>query len=283
MHAHGAEQVTTAGARIPQGRLPRSAHADGAGSLAQWSAALQRAVGNRVATQLMAFGGAAVQRQGDEAAPAFGEDAPIPLDGPVDGGAEQACPAGVTENIQTPSEVPISVTADSPSQWLNDVSAKLDDSVGHVVADPKVLWCIGADDKSVSGVSLQVTLKKKVARPVRGHGLAGPENDPKWTLVQDMAKAINDHEDRHMAIYKAAWTGLAQKLKDLRPPPGKKKLTDADVRKVYDDAICAAQKKQEELDAKEGTIAVNPDEKGFTTKGATHDYTTGCRSAPATP
>src|ERR1700754_1326328 len=108
MHAHGAEQVTTTGARTPPGRLHRSAHANGAGSLAQWSAALQRAVGNRVATQLMAFGGTAVQRQGDEAAPAFGEDAPAPLDGQVDGGAEQACPAGVTENIQTPSEVPIS-------------------------------------------------------------------------------------------------------------------------------------------------------------------------------
>jgi predicted secreted Zn-dependent protease len=98
-----------------------------------------------------------------------------------------------------------------------------------------------------------------------------------------MEKSINDHEDRHMAIYKAAMTGLAQKLKDLKPAPGKKKLTDAEVRKVYDDAFCGAQKKQDELDAREGTIAVNPDEKGFTVKGAKHDYTTGCRTPAAGP
>lgn len=217
-----------------------------------------------------------VQRQEEEPAPAFGDAAPIA----TDEAQEQACPAGVTENITTPAEVPMTVTADSPSQWLQDVSAKLDGTVGHVVAVPKVLWCISDDGKSVAGVSLTVSLTKKVARPVRGHGLSGASNDAKWQLVQDMAKAVNDHEDRHIEIYRAAMVGLAQKLKDLKPPPGHKKLTDADVRKVYDDAFCGAQKKQEELDAKEGAISVNADEKGFTTKGAKHDYTTGCRSAP---
>jgi hypothetical protein len=188
----------------------------------------------------------------------------------------------VTETIQTPSEVPISVTADSPAQWIQEVSSRLNDTVGHVQAEPKVSWCIAADGKSVSGVSLNVKLTKKVARPVRGHGLSGAANDAKWQVVQDMAKSINDHEDRHAEIYKTALTGLAQKLMSLKPAPRKKTLTNADVQKAYDDAFCGAQKKQEELDAREGALSVNPDELGFRTSGAKHDYTTGCRT-PASP
>ncbi|HEV8560640.1 MAG TPA: DUF922 domain-containing protein [Actinophytocola sp.] len=298
MRARDAELATAAGVRTPSNRPATVAEVTTAeqpararpqrdqpavdrASRANWAAALQRAVGNRAACHTIAaarLGEAVLQRQEDEATPALGDSAPIPLEG----SEEQACPTGVTENVKTPSEVPIDVTADSPSQWLQEVSARLDDNVGHVQANRQVLWCIAADDKSVSGVSLNVSLTKKVARPVRGHGLSGAVNDAKWKLVQDMAKAINEHEDRHMEIYKTALTGLAQKLKDLKPPPGKKKLTDADIRKVYDDATCAAEKKQEELDAREGLIKVNPDEKGFTTSGEKHDYTTGCRSA-ATP
>ena len=73
--------------------------------------------------------------------------------------------------------------------------------------------------------------------------------------------------------------GLAQKLKDLKPAKGKK-LTNADVQKAYDDVWCGAQKQQEELDAREGSMKVTPDELDFKIGGATQNYTKDCRSKP---
>jgi hypothetical protein len=73
-------------------RPQRNAHALDPAARGQWAATLQRAVGNRAARQLIGAtraDGAVLQRQEDEAAPAFGDSAPIPLDGEADRPAPQ--------------------------------------------------------------------------------------------------------------------------------------------------------------------------------------------------
>lgn len=294
-----AAALDTARPHLPAGRNeaaasgPRSGAR--AGSTAQTGSTLLQRLGDDEPAPAGTESAPAAGTAGDAPAPAQGDERPAPAGGeavpatrqgdPValDDEAPKPCPSGATESFPAKADVPITVVADSPSGWLTDVATQLAGDAGHVKTEPDASWCISADGQSVEGVTVTVALTKKVARPQRGHGLSGAANDAKWKVVQDMAKSINDHENKHASTITTALKGIAQKMKNLKPAKGAK-LTDADVQKAFDDAVCAAMKLQEDLDAKEGLIKVNPDELGFTTAGVKQDYTHGCAAAtPAKP
>lgn len=221
---------------------------------------LQRGAGNRAVTRLHGLPATSILRQAVDAALARQvvqrEDAPSPLDT----GTGAAGGGGGAAPTFKHSSTTVKIDADSAIDFSNKITAQIGSPHTEIELEPDVQYDFqtGPGDKEIPGsrkiVSVGLTVTTKIVKVRFG---MGRPNEKHKKAIDEMVGAIQTHEEAHRAIVVAEATAALQKAQKL---VGTKKVDEA--YKILNGVDCAAAKKHEALDAKEGLLTASEDANG---------------------
>jgi hypothetical protein len=223
----------------------------GAATCHEDEASDERAVSRAVLQLKARLGAAAIQRDEDEepGAPVALDDAPAAAGG-----------AGAGTPTFNHSSTTVKIDADSAIDFSNKITAQIGSPHTEITLEPDVQYDFKTGDggKEIPGtqkiVSVGLTVTTKIVKVRFG---MGRPNEKHKKAIDEMVAAIQAHEEQHRAIVVAEATAALKKAQKL---VGTNKVKEA--YKILDAVDCAAAKRHEELDAKEGLLTASENADG---------------------
>jgi hypothetical protein len=214
------------------------------GTLAR--AHLDRHANRSAAEAALGSGVAVIQRDEDDEA-----GGTVALDAPAGGGGGGG--GGGGSPVFNHSGSTVTINADSAPDFSNRITATIGTPHTEIVIEPDVQYDYktGPDGNEIKSTrkiaSVGLTITTKIVKVRFG---MGRPNDKHKKAIDEMVALIEAHENQHRAIIVAEATAALTKAQKL---VGTNKVDQA--YKILDhDLDCAAAKKHEALDAKEGLL-----------------------------
>jgi predicted secreted Zn-dependent protease len=157
----------------------------------------------------------------------------------------------------------LKVGADSALDFSSKITAQIGSPHTEITLEPDVQYDFktGAGGKEVPGsqkiASVGLTVTTKIVKVRFG---TGRPNEKHKQAIDQMVAAIQAHEEQHRAIVVAEATAALTKAQKL---VGTSKVKEA--YKILNGVDCAAAKKHEALDAKEGLLTASENADGDVT------------------
>jgi hypothetical protein len=148
----------------------------------------------------------------------------------------------------------VTIHADSAAEFVANAAATIGSPHTGIVLTPDVVT-----DERGKVISIDLTVKTSIVKVRFGIGRV---NDKNRQAINQIVTMIMDHESAHRAIIESEAKGALEKAR--KKFVGKRKGKQAE-KALTDDLECAANKKHEALDAKEGLIIVTEQQDGSIT------------------